>query len=438
MANQMFQIVRFHCGGIDIHKNLLVVSLSETDSTTLKTRYETRSFSDFNNDLDDMYKWILTYGIKDMAMESTGKYWVPITNKLEEYGIRFKLVHPKYVKAVAGQKNDKADSRFICSMHACDLAGPGSVVFSKQKRDSRDLGRRYWKLGHELSSEKNRFQNFMTVSNIGIDSIFSDPFGKSAQAVMNEVLNSDTLNDDKILSVIHGRCKNKDKVLDAIHGSKISQDQRFKMADISKHITELQSHRDSILAQILVRLEDKMDQILKLTTIPGISVLSAILIVSEIGTDMSFWKDGRQLTSWAGLTPRNDQSHGKKKSTRISSSGLYLKPLLVQCALAVIKNPKGYFGIKYNRIKRRRGHKKAVIAIARMILICVYNILKKNTEWKPSDYDRVMNPASKKVKKLTAEDCISALRDLGYDVSQLRTPEGSTPISSPTAVCPAV
>ncbi len=438
MAYQMFKIIRFHCGGIDIHKNLFVVSVSETNPTTLETRYETQSFSGFNCDLDAMCKWILDHGVNDVAMESTGKYWIPVANKLEEYGIKFKLVHPKYVKAVSGQKNDKADSRFICSMHACDLTGPGSVVFSQSQRDDRDLSRRFWKLGHELTSEKNRLQNCMTVSNLALDSVFSDPLGKSAQAVMNEVLNCEVLNDDKILSLVHSRCKNKDKVLAAVHGSKISPDQRFKMADISRHITELEAHRDSILAQLLVRLGDKMDQILKLTTVPGISVLSAILIVAEIGMDMSFWKDARQLASWAGMTPRNDQSHGKKKSTRISKSGLYLKPLLVQCALAAIKNPKGYFGIKYRRIKKRRGHKKAVIAIARMILINVYHILKNDTEWKPSDYDRVMSPASKKVKKLTAEDHISALRDLGYDVSLLKIPKEPSTFSSPTAVCPAV
>lgn len=438
MSDQMFKIVKFRCGGIDVHKNLMVASVSETDPLTLETKYETKSFSGFNGDLDAMCKWILNHGVNDVAMESTGKYWVPVANKLEEHGIKFKLVHPKYVKAVAGQKNDKADSRFICSMHACDLSGPGSVVFPQLQRDIRDLARRYWKLGHEMTSEKNRLQNSMTVSNLALDLVFSDPFGKSAQAVMNEVLNSVDLNDDRILSVVSNKCRNKDKVLDAIHGSRISPDQRFKMADISRHMTELKNHRDSILAQIIVRLEDKMDQVLLLTSIPGISIISAILIVSEIGMDMSYWKDARQLASWAGMTPRNDQSHGKKKSTRISKSGLYLKPLLVQCALAAIKNPKGYFGIKYNRIKRRRGHKKAVIAIARMILISVYYVIKDNVEWNPSDYGKVTNPAPKKVKKLTAEDHISALRDLGYDVSLLKIPEESPNISSPTAVCPAV
>ena len=128
------------------------------------------------------------------------------------------------------------------------------------------------------------------------------------------------------------------------------------------------------------------------------------------------------------MTPRNDQSHGKKKSTRITKAGTYLKPLLVQCALAAIKQKDGYFARKYNRIRRRRGHKKAVLAIARMILISVYNILKKKEEFKPSDYEDVMNP-SKKAKKVSEHDAIRILESLGYNIDQVtRT---ITPVSSP-------
>ena len=135
----------------------------------------------------------------------------------------------------------------------------------------------------------------------------------------------------------------------------------------------------------------------------------------------------------AGLTPRNDQSHGKKKSTRITKAGTYLKPLLVQSALAAIKQKNGYFTRKYNRIKRRRGHKKAILAIARMILISAYNVLKKKEEFHPSDYDDVMNP-TKKAKKVSEQDAIRTLESLGYTIDQItRT---ITPVSSPVVLHP--
>ena len=430
MALNPFQIVKFRCGGIDVHKYLLVVTVSQTDPKTLKTEYHTMRCSGYNNDLDAMCQWIIDHDVYDIAMESTGKYWVPVANKLEEHGIKYKLVHPKYVKAIAGQKGDKTDSKFICCMHACDLSGPGSVILSKDFRDLRDLARRYWKLGNEITSEKNRYQNCMTVCNIGIDSVFADPFCKSARAVMKEVLRSDEIDDKKILSLVSKRAKNKEHILDAIHGSKITPDQRFKMADITLHLEELEKHRDSIFCEMVAMLEPYADTLYNLTSIPGIGVSSALMILAEIGNDMSFWRDGRQLSAWAGLTPNNDQSHGKKKSTRISKAGKYLKPLLLQCAFAAVKNPNEYFGIKYRRICRRRGKKKAMIAIMRMMLVAIYEVIKDNKVFKPTDYEEVTNPAPKKTKELTADQAISVLKNLGYDVTQLKIPETEQSIQS--------
>lgn len=428
MSNQLFDIVRFKCAGIDIHKNYFVVTVSVTDRTTLLTTYHTKEFHGFNSELDEMCAFLKSYDVDDVCMESTGKYWIPVVKKLEANNIRFRLVHPKYVKAVYGHKTDKADSKFICRMYACDMCGPGSVILPEKYRETRDLARRYWILGYDLTSEKNRYQNCLTVSNLPLDAIFSDTLGKSAQAVMSEILAGHEKDETRILSVVSSRCKNKGKIMDAIRGSNISPDQRFKITDIRSHMDELEQHRDHVFAQIITNLSDDMENIIFLTSIPGISVSSAVLIVSEIGMNMDFWKDGRNLTAWAGLTPRNDQSHGKKKSTRITKAGTYLKPLLVQCALAATKQKDGYFARKYNRIRRRRGHKKAVLAIARMILISVYNILKKKEEFKPSDYEDVMNP-SKKAKKVSEHDAIRVLENLGYNIDQItRT---ITPVSSP-------
>ena len=296
-------------------------------------------------------------------------------------------------------------------MYACDMCGPGSVILPEKYRETRDLSRRYWSLGYDLTSEKNRYQNCLTVSNLPLDAIFSDTLGKSAQAVMNEILTGHGKDETRILSVVNSRCKNKGKIMDAIRGSSISPDQRFKITDIRSNMDELEQHRDHIFTKIITNLSDNMVNIVFLTSLPGISVTSAVLIVSEIDMNTDFWKDGRNLTAWAGLTPRNDQSYGKKKSTRIAKDGTYLKPLLVQCALAATKQKDSYFARKYNRIRRRRGHKKAVLAIARMILNSVYNILKKKEEFKPYDYEDVMNP-SKKAKKVSEQDAIRILESL--------------------------
>lgn len=423
MAYKPFKICKFNCGGLDVHKTKIQTAVQITDPKSLEAVQHNRSFGSLNSDLEEMCKWLESLGCKDVAMESTGKYWIPVANILEDHGIVYKLVHPKYVKAVAAHKTDKIDAGFIASLNACDLCGPGPVVFEKKPRYTRYLGRRYWKLGNLITAEKNRYQNCLTTSNIGVASVFSDSFGKSAQAVMQEILHNDSVQDEKILKLVSNKCKKKDKVLDAIHGSKITPDDKFLINDISVHINELTRHRDSVLTEILTCLKDSMDLIIRLTQIPGFQLISAVLIICEIGLNMSFWDDARKFTSWAGLTPRNHESNGKKKSTRITKAGLYLKPLLVQCALAATKEKNGYFGIKYRRIKKRRGHKKAIIAICRMMLICIYHMIKDGSDFHPQDYDELMSPKTRKSKdSLTVEGAIKFLIENGYSVKPTEPP----------------
>ena len=236
---------------------------------------------------------------------------------------------------------------------------------------------------------------------------------------MDEILNNDSVQDEVILKLVHKNCKNKDKILDAVHGSKITPDDKFLLNDISGHINELTGHRESILSAITCRLEEQLSLIIRLTSIPGIRLIAALLIVCEIGFNMTFWKDARQFVAWAGLTPRNNESNGKKKSTRITKAGLYLKPLLVQCALAATKEKNGYFGIKYRRIKKRRGHKKAIIAICRMMLISIYHMIRDNKDFEPSDFQELMNPKPKKSKEQTIEGAIKLLSENGYSVTPL-------------------
>lgn len=418
-----FDIYRFNCGSLDVHSDLIVATVGITDKETFKTEYTQKSFGTFSEDLKDLSEWFLSFDCKDVAMESTGKYMIPVCNVLEDNGITYTVTHPKYVKSPDGHKDDYQDSLHICQLHKYNLVR-ASFIPPRQIRECRDLGRRYFKLTNELTAEKNRYQNCMTSCNITLDQVFSDPFGKSATAVMNEIVNSDEINEEVILSLVDPRCKKKDKVLDAIRGMNLKPDQQFKMKDISAHMSELNTHRQKVLAEIITRLSPDYDKFSKSTTITGVSVLSSFLIVSEIGYDMSVWKNENQLTFWAGLTPGANISNGKKKSTRITKAGHYLKPLLVQCALAAIKSTKNpYFKIKYTRLRKRRGHKKAIIAIARMILCSFYHVLKNDKEFHPSDYDQVVNPQPKQKKSsdISAQDAIEALRAKGFDVSALLT-----------------
>lgn len=270
------------------------------------------------------------------------------------------------------------------------------------------------------SSERNRYQNCMTVSNIGLASVLSDPFGKTATAIMQEVLTSTVIDDSKIMKLVHGSCKNKDKILDSLKDSKIETDQRFKMNHAMTHMEELTAHIQACELEMVKRSIPMMSQCRQITELKGFQLLAAIIIISEIGNDMTQFESDEQIVNWAGLAPSNNESAGKKKSVRISKAGQYLKPLLVQCALATIKDKESYFGIKYSRIKKRRGHKKAIIAIARMLLVSIYHMLLTGEEFNPSDIESFKNPKPKEPIKFTVDSALAFLEQSGIDISFIK------------------
>lgn len=411
------RIVRPICCGADIHKDLIVATIAATNQDGI-TEYIQSSFSSQNFDLIRLKAWLIEHHCFEIAMESTGKYWIPVFNVLEGE-IKVFVVHPKYTKAIKGKKTDKKDSKWIADLFKHDLL-KFSFIPPKEIRELRELSRYRIKLIAMRSSERNRYQNSMTISNIGLASILSDPFGKSSRAVMKEVIRSSLVTEEKISKLLERNAKKKVKeVLQSLVGSHIESDQRLKMNIASQHMDQIDSHVRRLETEMAIRCIPYATLINLLLDIPGISYLSAMTIIAEIGTDMSVFETSKQLSCWAGLAPANNESASKKKSVRISKAGSYLKPLLVQCALAAINSKSNpYYRIKYNRIKKRRGHKKAIIAIARTILVNIYHILSTGEVYSPCDMEQIINP--KPVKKvMTIQNAIEFLQSQGFDTSKL-------------------
>ena len=414
------RIVRPICCGADIHKDLIVATIAATNQDGI-TEYIQSSFSSQNFDLVRLKAWLIEHHCFEIAMESTGKYWIPVFNVLEGE-IKVFVVHPKYTKAIKGKKTDKKDSKWIADLFKHDLL-KFSFIPPKEIRELRELSRYRIKLIAMRSSERNRYQNSMTISNIGLASILSDPFGKSSRAVMKEVIRSSSVTEEKISKLLERNARKKVKeVLQSLVGSHIESDQRLKMNIASQHMDQIDSHVRRLETEMAIRCIPHATLINLLLDIPGISYLSAMTIIAEIGTDMSVFETSKQLSCWAGLAPANNESASKKKSVRISKAGSYLKPLLVQCALAAINSKSNpYYRIKYNRIKKRRGHKKAIIAIARMILVNIYHILSTGEVYSPCDMEQIINP--KPVKKvMTIQNAIEFLQSQGFDTSKLISP----------------
>ena len=410
----MFKIFRKNCCGLDVHKTWIYACIGITDTNGL-TEYKQARFSSFSKGLKELVEWLSKYSCTEVCMESSGKYWIPVFNILEKTCF-VTLAHPKYTKPQKGNKTDRKDAKWICDLFMCDMVKP-SFIPSPAIRQLRDLIRYRSKLTNMMTGEKNRAQNSLTVSNLKLDDVFSDVFGKSSRSITNHMLD----HPGEIFDVspfVDGRCKTPLAEIQAAVDGAISPEQAVKLRLCLTHIDELEAHRNEIEQEILLIAEPFSAVLDLLYTLPGLdkNPMTAIAILSEIGPDMSVFPSSKNLVSWAGCCPRNDQSACKVKSTRISRAGSYLKPLLVQISNALIKSKKHpEFKERYHRIKSHRGHKKAIIAVCKMLLTAIWNMLRKLEPYNPEGFLEHRPVNEKKV--LTKSQALELFRLRGYTIT---------------------
>ena len=387
------KVVYQTCCGVDVHNSFLVATIIKTTSE-VQPSYQKKRFSTFNNSILEFKQWLLDNSCRDVCMESTGKYWVPVFNLLEDE-LNVTIANPKWVKAVKGNKDDTKDSKWIGDLFRLGLV-PGSYIPCKPIRILREFTRYRYKLTSCRSSEKNRFQNALTVCNVALDSVVSDIFGKSATSVIDYLLeqSDNSINHEEISSrLLRSLKKKSESVIESIEGYQMTESQKYRMRLVHAHMDYITSTISDIDSMIDSLVEPYENAVQLLCTIPGVDRNSAITIISEIGTDMTQFSNSKRLCCWAGLTPGNNESAGKKKSVRITRAGVYLKPTLVQVAHAAVKSNKSpYYKAKYERIMKRRGKKRAIIAVARMILTAIYHMLSTGEAWNPTDLYKIDMP----------------------------------------------
>ena len=380
-----FKIFRKNCCGLDVHKTWIYACVGITDPNN-RTEYKQARFSSFSNGLRELAEWLAKYSCTEVCMESSGKYWIPVFNILEK-SCWVTLAHPKYTKPQKGNKTDRKDAKWICDLFMCDMIKP-SFIPPPDIRQLRDLLRFRMKLTYQITGMKNRALNCLTVSNLKLDDVFSDVFGKSSRSIIKQILEHPGETFD-ITPFVHKRCKHPIEEIQAAVDGAICPEQAAKLKICLDFIDE-QEKRISELDKEISRLAEPYSAVLELMhTVPGLSKepLTAIRLLSEIGPDMSVFRTSKHLVSWAGCCPRNDNSAQKVKSTRISHAGSYLKPLLVQIANALLKSKEHpEFKERYCRIKARRGHKKAIIALCRMLLTAIWNVLSKCEPYSAKGY----------------------------------------------------
>ena len=370
--------------GVDVHKSFIVAVIC--DSTGQTTKYSKKRFSTFNNSLIEFRNWLLENDCQNVCMESTGKYYIPVYNALEGHISNVVVANPKWVAVIKGEKDDNKDAKWIADLFKLGIVR-SSFIPPKDFRILREFTRYLYKLTCNRTSEKNRYTNALTVGNCKLDMVFSDIFGKSSQSIVDIIMNNDNFSDEDIISCLHKHCKSShEDILSSVNGITFTNEQKLRINIIKEHIDYLTNQINSLRDIVDNLITPYEDYITLLMTIPGIDRYSAITILSEISNDMSQFSNHYRLSAWAGLAPGCNESAGKKKSVKISRAGVYLKPCLVEVAHCAVKDKANtYYANKFNKISKRRGKKRAYIAIARKILVAIYHMLSTGEVWNPSD-----------------------------------------------------
>ena len=403
------QLVSRGCG-IDVDKKVLVATIRGVG-----LKEETRTFDCFTEDIELLGTWLKSNEVTHVAMESTGVYWKPVFNILEE-DLEVILVNARHIKNVPGRKTDKADSKWIAKLLLSGLL-KGSFIPPRPTRELRDLTRYRRKIVGQIASEKNRLQKILEDANIKLSSVVSNMSGVTATKIMEAMIGGQE-DIDELVKFRHGKLKvSKEELAKSLNGH-LSQHHKFMLSTIKSGIEEKQVLIDKLDTRIQEQLESTEQSLSGelLQTIPGVGKDAAAGILAEIGNDMSQFPSERHLVSWAGMSPGNNQSAGKKKSGPITHGDKYLKILLVQCAWAATRTKNTYLRSKYDSLVVRRGKKRALIAIGHKILIASYFILKDQVAYRDLGVEFLEN----KRKTNQIHHHIKRLNELGIDTEQLQ------------------
>ena len=362
------EVVYERCCGMDIHKAKIVACCLDE-----KNRQEIRTFGTMTGDLIELCEWLLERKIQMVAMESTGSYWKPVYNILEVMNVRTILVNAQHIKAVPGRKTDVCDAQWIASLLRHGLL-KASFVRSREDRELRELIRYRISLIEERAREYNRLDKVLQRANIKLSSVASHLGTKSGMEMIRAIAKGET-NERVLASLAVGTMKKKRPELEKALQGLIQPHQQKMLQMMLGHIEYLSQQIDELDAEVEARQQDNTALLEALDAIPGVGKQSAEVILAEIGTDMSQFKSAKHLSSWAGVSPGQNESAGKRKRSRTRNGNPTLKKTLVQCARAAGNTKTTYLSALHQRIASRRGAKIATVAVARAILeICYFMI----------------------------------------------------------------
>lgn len=393
------------CAGLDVHKAVVVCTVLQEDRKG-KLRKETREYATFTAKLTELARGLASLGVELAVMESTGVYWKSLYEALEAEGLRVYVVNAGHIKRVPGRKTDVSDSEWLAELGRCGLLRP-SFIPPRDLRELRLLTRYRQKVSGMMASEKNRLHKLLDDAGLRLGCVVSDIDGVSARQIIAALIEGEA-RPEQLARLARGRLRDKQEALCRAVVGQLSDRHRFLLRTLQNHLQGLEAEIGEIDAQVVAAMEPYQEPWQILQTLPGFDALGAARLIAEIGIDRERFGSKERLSSWAGLCPGNNESAGKRKSGRAYRGNRYVKRLLCEAANSACRTNSQFKGM-YQGIVIRRGHKRAIMAIAHKLLEVSYVLLKKRQPYVDPKIDYEALTVGR-----NAPRWIKALKKFGY------------------------
>jgi transposase len=397
------------CAGLDVHKDSVVACVRRVGKAGRATK-EIRTFGTTTAELLALVDWLGQEGVTHAAMESTGVYWKPVFNILEGHA-EVILVNAQHIKQVPGRKTDVKDCEWLAQLLQHGLL-KASFVPPAPTRELRDLTRHRTQLVRQAASVSNRIQKVLEDANIKLGSVASDVLGESGRDMLQAIIAGET-DPDTLAKLARGRMRAKIPALRLALRGRVTDHHRFLLQLLLDQLGSLEGLIGRLGARIEEAVAPSAEAVERLRTIPGVNQRIAETVLAEVGTRMEQFPTAGHLASWAGMCPGNNESAGKRRSGKTTKGDRWLRGMLVQAAWAASHTKETYLATKYHSLSRRRGRKRALVAVGHKILIIIYNVLKHDVPYKElgGDFLNRLEPA-----RMTRQ-LVRRLEKLGHRVT---------------------
>lgn len=405
----MISAVEERCAGIDVHKKFLLVCALVGPAQAEPER-KIRRFGSCNAELLQLREWLKQLDCWQVVMESTGPYWKPVFNVLEEGGVKTTLANPQQVKNLRGHKTDMKDCQWLAHLLRHGMIRP-SYIPPRPIRELRDLTRRRKQLIRNGAMERNRVQKLLEEANVKLGNVLSDVFGASGQEMLVALVRGKATA-EQIAQLAKQRARKKIPAIQAaIEGHRMNQTQRDLIRQCMAHMAFLEQQIEEVDQQIQEKIQSfgLREAYDLLQTVPGMKKEAAATVLAEVGANVDAFSTAAKLSSWAGVCPGNNESAGKRKSTRTTKGNPYLRDMLLECAWASSRRKNSQMQHRYHRLQPRKGHKRAIVAVAHALIHAVYYVLSTRKPFvdtaepprSPATLNRLIRHHTRRLRKLS-------------------------------------